>query len=226
MNEKKSVFYFSYAIVFVVLLAIIGISFSYAYIQVTATDNFGNTYNVSSSAECLDMNYLESNLISLSNQYPLQDVQGSKLTPVTITIKNNCNNSVQYSLFFTSLYMNPSSGYIEDSKVKIQSDGNVAMGIKMVNTLNIVSSSSNTYKQINANLASRNNVKDYIPRTSYYLSSNTTPNILAANATHTINVRLWIDYYEGGSSSNASNNNSTQGKDYAGAFTLVSPGIG
>lgn len=219
MEQKKykSTYYTMCAFLIVALLLVVGVSLSYAYIESDSQNKYTD-YSINSNVSCVSLNYSESGIINLDKQIPLKDEQSSQISPVTITVTNNCPNQVRYSLFITSLVTNGGANYIEDSKIKIKVDGSATIAAKALNSLS-VKASGTSYTQINNSLASRSSVNSYTPRTSYYITSNTTPTTINASETHTYTVRLWIDYYEGNV------NNSTQGKSFAAAFTLVSPGV-
>ncbi len=217
-NKSKSTYYVMHALLIVILLLVIGISLSYAYVESDSQNNF-NSYTATSSVPCVNLTYSESGVIQLTDQIPVNDEKGSQLSPLTITVTNSCSNPVKYSLFMTSL--TNGGNYIEDSKIKIKVESqSTNVGPSMVSSLSQINSGNVTYNQLNSNLSSRDNVKGYTPRTSYYITNSSSAVEIASNTTHTYQVRLWIDYNEGGE------NNSTQGKSYAAVFTIISPGIG
>lgn len=215
-NKSKSTYYVMHALLIVILLLVIGISLSYAYVESDSRNNF-NSYTATSSVPCVNLTYNESEVIHLENQIPLNDEQGAKTNPVTITVTNSCPNSVKYSLFMTSL--TNGSNYIEDNKIKIMVSGQTTIN-NIVNSLNQLNNGNVTYTQLINNLNTRDTVRGYTHRASYYITNNSSAVEIPSNTTHTYQVRLWIDYNEGG------DNNSTQGKSYAAVFTIISPGIG
>jgi hypothetical protein len=67
---------------------------SYAYWTITHTQAKKNV----ASTSCFTTTFTESNDISLTNQFPIIDSDGKKLTPYTFTIKNTCSIAANYQI--------------------------------------------------------------------------------------------------------------------------------
>lgn len=211
-------------IVFGILLIAIIFSASYAYFRVNTSSN-GTLSNISGTLECLDITYSEENVINLSNQYPMADEYAlNNLTPLTVTVTNNCSaniEAVNYVLTYTSLSEN--TGYIPDNKMKVavrrKIDTNTektAILPSYVSDLETLTSGT-TYTMLTNDLANRQNVSTYTNKTNYVLDRNT----VAAGTTNIYKVYMWIDYYEGDTTHEGLNNNSTQNKDYKSTLSVV-----
>lgn len=225
--------YLVYAILFVVILILTGILISYAFFRADTIDN-STTSNVTASADCIDITYSETNtIVNLDYNYPITDTFALKnVTPVTVTLTNNCSNNVSgipYNLLITSL--SDSTGYIEDSKIRVNVKRSINGGTEgeLVSSKylsNLTSLSSGTvYDNLITDLNSRSNVSSYTNKTSYIIDSGTIS--ASKNSVNTYKVYLWVDYYEGdsqaynGSTHDTSYDNTTQGLNFKAAISLV-----
>ena len=223
-NKTKKESYFVYAILFVVILVLVGITVTYAFFQVET--NYSNTLgSVNATMECINISYSESNTINLDYNYPITDSYAlSNVTPVTVQVKNNCTNNtaaVNYTLALTSL--SNSTGYIADSKIRINAKRKLGsasettlVSTKYLNSLTKLTS-GNAYTYLTQDLSSRASVKSYANKTSYTIDSGT----IANGVTNTYKVYLWVDYYEGDTTHTGLNDNSTEGQNFAAAISLV-----
>ena len=218
------------SIVFVAVICILTFTVTYAYFKVSTTKS-ETLATATASAECLSVSYNGSNNISLEYQYPVTDSYAlSHITPVTITVTNNCTNNsaaLPYTLAITSLAN--SSGYISDNKIRMHVKRKVGSGTESVlkpnNYLNSLTklTSGNVYNHITSDFAKRNDVNSYSTKNIYSIDSST----LANSATNTYKVYLWVDYYEGdagvysGSAHNSTYDGTTEGLDFAAAISLV-----
>ncbi|MBQ6687560.1 MAG: hypothetical protein IJN03_03455 [Bacilli bacterium] len=110
MRNKKTVI--TVTSIVAVLLVIIGVT--YAYWLVTKTQTNQNLI----SSGCLDITLNgEKNDIELTNQFPLSDEDGMKLTPYEFTVTNNCTTSVDYQVNLESI--GDSTNAIKASAIKV-----------------------------------------------------------------------------------------------------------
>ena len=211
-QKEKNVKFLFYIIVGVVLLIGITLVATYAFFTVTTTKT-STLGNINSATECIDYNY------PISDSFAL-----SKITPVTVTVTNNCTNNasaIPYTLAITSL--KKSSGYISDSAIRLNVSrkvgSNAESTLKSTNYLNSLTSltSGNAYTYLMNDLNSRNGMSSYTTKDSYLIDSSTVAN----NSINTYKIYLWIDYYEGDTTKTGLNNNTTQGLDFASAISLV-----
>lgn len=83
----------------VLLILSIFIGMSYAYWMITHTQT---TTNLAGSG-CFVTTFTDQNNINLTNQFPIIDSDGAKLTPYTFTIKNTCTINAKYQVDLETL---------------------------------------------------------------------------------------------------------------------------
>lgn len=233
MEEKESnVNYLLYAIVLVILLIAATFAVTFAYYKVN-TDFDTTLVNVSSTLECIDLSLSDSGTsIELSHNYPITDSlaqESGSVTPVTVTVTNNCSEAKQYTLALSTLALtNSTSSYIEDSKIRYKVTKNNATfkNVDYLSNLGTVSTSNQAYKDLtgtSGELAKK--YADYTTKKIYAIEDTQSIN---SNASNTYNIYLWVDYYEGDSAmyttANAIHDTSydgtTEGKKFAAAISL------
>lgn len=222
-NQKMGKYIFL-AIALVVGIIAAGITTTYAYFKVSTTYD-SSLAKVSSKLDCINISYSEANTINLDYNYPISDTYAlANVTPVTVTVKNNCTANaanVNYTLALTTL--NNGSNYIQDNKIRTNIKRKLGTAAETtLKSTNYVSSltkltSGNAYTYLNEDLKTRTGVKDYTNKVSYVIDSNS----IANGATNTYKVYLWVDYYEGDTTHTGKNDNSTQGQNFAAAISLI-----
>lgn len=229
-KESKISPYLIYAILFVSVLVVIGITATYAYFKITTS--YSSTLNsISATADCINISYGEENtmdeehVVNLDYNYPISDTYAlEKIDPVIVTVKNNCTSNISdvgYSLAITSLAN--STGYISDDKIKIHIKRQ--LGTEEETTFRSTGylsgrtmlTSGSTYNYLMDDLSNRANISSYTNKTSYILDSET----IANGETNTYKIYLWVDYHEGDITHSGLNDNSTQGQNFAAAISLV-----
>ena len=84
----------------VLIVTVLGIGISYSLWNISVSQDKVNTAMTS----CFDITYSsESNAINLEKQYPISDEAGSKLTPYTFKITNNCDIDAYYKINLETL---------------------------------------------------------------------------------------------------------------------------
>lgn len=208
-------------ILFIILISSIGVA--YAYFHIT-TSNDDSLARINASLECLDISFSEENTISLQNQYPITDEYAlANLTPVEVTVTNNCANvgNVNYTLALTTL--KNSTGYISDNAIKTNMKINLNnTGDKVLKSSNYLTSlnkieDGSLYNYLINNLNEREDTKNYIEKTIYKIDSAS----LSTGKVNKYKIYLWIDYYEGDTTQSGLNNNTTMGLDFKSAISLV-----
>lgn len=233
MEEKESVRnYLLYAITFVAILIIATFAATYAYYKVSVSAS-NTLVNVSASLECVDLSLSDSGTsIGLSYNYPITDelaLQSGSVTPVTVTVTNNCSTPMNYTLALSTLALtDSSSNYIEDSKIRyrVLKNNVVFKSADYLSSLSAVSSDNQAYKDLtgtNGELAVK--YPKYTVKKIYAIENVQT---IEANKSNTYNIYLWVDYYEGDfamySTSDATHNTdydgTTQDKKFSAAISL------
>ena len=97
----------------VILTLLLGIGVSYSLWNISVSQDKVNTAMTS----CFDITYSsESSAINLEKQYPISDEAGSKLTPYTFKITNNCDINAYYKINLETLNTsNIDTGFIKAS---------------------------------------------------------------------------------------------------------------
>ena len=84
----------------VLIVTVLGIGVSYSLWNISVSQDKVNTAMTS----CFDITYSsESSAINLEKQYPISDEAGSKLTPYTFKITNNCDINAYYKINLETL---------------------------------------------------------------------------------------------------------------------------
>ncbi len=233
MKEKDSkANYLVYAIALVILLIVATFAITFAYYKIdTASSN--TLVDISASLDCIDLKLSNSGSnINLSYNYPITDElasQSGSITPVTVSVTNNCSSTKKYTLALSTLSLtNSTSSYIEDSKIrfKVTKNNSSFKNAAYLNTLSEVGTSNQAYTDLtgtSGELATK--YPNYTVKKIYAIENSQT---IAANKTNSYSIYLWVDYYEGDStmytSSNATHNESydgtTAGKKFAAAISL------
>ena len=97
----------------VILTLLLGIGVSYSLWNISVSQDKVNTAMTS----CFDITYSsESSAINLEKQYPISDEAGSKLTPYTFKITNNCDINAYYKINLETLNTsNIDTGFLKAS---------------------------------------------------------------------------------------------------------------
>lgn len=95
MEKNKSKKKLGLLVLTICLISIVAIGVSYAWWRFTAIQTEKNT----AISKCLKLELTnESDVISITNMYPITDEEGRKLTPYTFTLTNTCTVSAAYKL--------------------------------------------------------------------------------------------------------------------------------
>jgi hypothetical protein len=144
-----------------VLLAIsLIIGTSYAYWMITHTQANKNI----AGTGCFTTTFTESNDINLTNQFPISDTDGAKLTPYTFTITNTCTIAANYQVNMEVL--NTTTADLAYIKTELNNDTPVIL---------------NTYSTVDKTIDTA--TSSYKMTTGY----------LGASESVTYNLRIWID---------------------------------
>jgi hypothetical protein len=158
MENKKD---YKLIIIIGVLLAIsLIIGTSYAYWMITHTQANKNV----AATGCFTTIFTESNDINLTNQFPISDADGAKLTPYTFTITNTCTIAANYQINMEVL--NTTTADLAYIKTELNNDTPVIL---------------NTYATVDKTIDTA--TSSYKMTTGY----------LGASQSVTYNLRIWID---------------------------------
>ena len=147
--------------IFLVTSILIGISYAYYIFNVSQSGS-----NVVRT-DCFEITYTDGNAINLSNTIPLSDKEAKELDPYTFTIKNICNNAVDYSINIETL--EGSTMNLNGVRVRIDNYKSQILGDIENNDSSVI---------VNNNVLSSKTVKH---------------GSIVANGSKTYNLRMYID---------------------------------
>ena len=149
----------------IVLIGVIGITF--AFFSTGGSQDTANTFQ----SGCLNISLTDASAsISLSNIYPVTDIEGLDGTSYDFTITNTCNTDANYQINLESLKIanSLSADYI---KVSLSSD-------TVGNVISILSDNTEVTPEV----------------ANAYEAYNLYTGTLTANETKTYHLKLWLDY--------------------------------
>ncbi len=141
------------------IILLIGISFAYYIFSVSQSGS-----NVVRT-DCFEITYTDGNAINLTNTIPISDKEAKELEPYTFTIKNICNQAVDYEVNIETL----NTSTIDLDAVATKLDGRQKQ---------ILGQLDNNESIVNNNASSSKTVFSHI---------------LRAGEEKTHNLRLWVD---------------------------------
>ena len=150
----------------IILVGIIGIT--YAFFSTGGSQEQANTF----TSGCLNISLTDaSSSISLSNIYPVTDIEGLEGTSYDFTITNTCNTSTNYSINLESLNQVSNSLSADYIKVSLSSD-------TVGNVISVLSDNTSVTPEID----------------NAYEAYNLYTGTLGASETKTYHLKLWLDY--------------------------------
>ena len=156
----------------ILIVLIIVVSSTYAYWQITKTQENPNDI----VAACLSLNLEnatdENPRINLENQWPISDEEGKNLTGYTFTVTNNCDQEVNYIVGLNSVEVSDTTNYMSYDSLKVQLDDNTPQIYGDLSDIEYADSEN-----------------EYVARASKQLSVETLTN----NGVNTHTIKIWID---------------------------------
>ena len=165
MSMKKRII-----ILVVSLIIITGIivGVSYAFFSTGGKQETANTF----TSGCLNISLTDASAsISLSNIYPITDIEGLDTTSYDFTITNTCNTDANYEINLESLNQVSNSLSADYLKVSLSSD-------TVGNVISILSDNTSVTPEID----------------NAYEAYNLYTGTLKASETKTYHLKLWLDY--------------------------------
>ena len=157
MNKGKTIVL---TVIGILLLLSLMIGISYSLWKVNLFQTTANTL----ASDCFNITFTEANNIELLNTYPMYDEDGSKLSPYTFTIKNNCASYATYQVQLEIL----NTSTLNDQYLKVMLD---------TKTPDLLTN----YREGEITLENA--------KSSYILDNNA----LDKNEEKTYNLRVWLD---------------------------------
>ena len=223
-QEQKKTSYKKYVWFFVAILFVITITLSYAYLSVNST-NTSTTSSLGSSLACMNISYSESDILDLEYNYPIKDSYATEnINPVNITITNNCPSGesvINYTLAISSLFKD--DGYINDDQIRMKVTRTKPNEEKQIIRKPMYFSmldempSGDALVYLKEDIKKRDNMGEYENINSYIIDSST----IGVGESISYEVYLWVDYYEGDVTHTGKLDNSTEGKYFNAAISII-----
>ena len=154
-------------IMLAVVLMITGVSYAVFTNYSSQTD--ANTL----AASCIDLEFNGQNEINLLNTYPISEGEALEQTPYTFTIKNKCDNYIEYYVIASVI---STTNKIDSKYVKVSLLGDNDLNGTVINTLESISTPQS--------LSKYNITENYILKRGDGISK---------DESRTFNFRMWLD---------------------------------
>ena len=154
-------------IMLAVVLMITGVSYAAFTSYSSQTD--ANTL----AASCMDLEFNGQNEINLLNTYPISEGEALEQTPYTFTIKNNCDNYIEYYVIASII---STTNKIDSKYVKVSLLGDNDLNGTVINSLESISTPQS--------LSKYNITENYILKRGDGISK---------DESRTFNFRMWLD---------------------------------
>ena len=166
---------------------------SYAIFTNYASQSDQNTL----AASCMDLEFNGQNEINLLNTYPISEGEALEKTPYTFTIKNNCDNYIEY--YVVASVIN-TGNQVNSKYVKVSLLGDNDLNGTVINTLESISTPQSLSKY---------NISE-----NYVLKKG---DGIGKDETRTFNFRMWLD----SNNSEIWTSEDVEGKDYQVKISVV-----
>ena len=154
-------------IMLAVVLMITGVSYAVFTSYSSQTD--ANTL----AASCMDLEFNGQNEINLLNTYPISEGEALEQTPYTFTIKNKCDNYIEYYVIASVI---STTNKIDSKYVKVSLLGDNDLNGTVINSLESISTPQS--------LSKYNITENYILKRGDGISK---------DESRTFNFRMWLD---------------------------------
>ena len=178
-------------IMLAVVLMITGVSYAVFTSYSSQTD--ANTL----AASCMDLEFNGQNEINLLNTYPISEGEALEQTPYTFTIKNKCDNYIEYYIIASVI---STTNKIDSKYVKVSLLGDNDLNGTVINTLESISTPQS--------LSKYNITENYILKRGDGISK---------DESRTFNFRMWLD----SSNKDIWTKEDIEGKDYQVKISVV-----
>ena len=178
-------------IMLAVVLMITGVS--YAVFTSYSSQSDANTL----AASCMDLEFNGQNEINLLNTYPISEGEALEQTPYTFTIKNNCDNYIEYYVIASVI---STTNKVDSKYVKVSLLGDNDLNGTVINTLESISTPQS--------LSKYNITENYILKRGDGISK---------DESRTFNFRMWLD----SSNKDIWTSEDIEGKDYQVKISVV-----
>ena len=178
-------------IMLAVVLMITGVSYAVFTNYSSQTD--ANTL----AASCMDLEFNGQNEINLLNTYPISEGEALEQTPYTFTIKNKCDNYIEYYVIASVI---STTNKVDSKYVKVSLLGDNDLNGTVINTLESISTPQS--------LSKYNITENYILKRGDGITK---------DESRTFNFRMWLD----SSNKDIWTREDIEGKDYQVKISVV-----
>ena len=153
------------------MLAVVLVTTGVSYAVFTGYSSQTDTNTL--AATCIDFEFNGTNEINLTNSYPINDSKGLEQTPYIFTIKNKCDNYIEYYVVASVINTSTSA---ESKYIKVSLLGDNDMTPSVITSL----------KQI----STPQSLSNYNIKENYILKER---DGITKNESRTFNFRMWLD---------------------------------
>ena len=178
-------------IMLTVVLMITGVS--YAIFTSYTSQSDANTL----AASCMDLEFNGQNEINLLNTYPISEGEALEQTPYTFTIKNNCDNYIEYYVIASVI---STTNKVDSKYVKVSLLGDNDLNGAVINTLESIATPQS--------LSKYNITENYILKRGDGITK---------DESRTFNFRMWLN----SNNSDIWTSEDVEGKDYQVKISVV-----
>ena len=178
-------------IMLAVVLMITGVS--YAVFTSYSSQDDANTL----AASCMNLEFNGQNEINLLNTYPISEGEALEQAPYTFTIKNNCDNYIEYYVIASVI---STTNKVDSKYVKVSLLGDNDLNGAVINTLESIATPQS--------LSKYNITENYILKRGDGISK---------DESRTFNFRMWLD----SSNKDIWTREDIEGKDYQVKISVV-----
>ena len=178
-------------IMLAVVLMITGVS--YAVFTSYSSQSDANTL----AASCMDLEFNGQNEINLLNTYPISEGEALEQTPYTFTIKNNCDNYIEYYVIASVI---STTNKVDSKYVKVSLLGDSDLNGTVISTLGSMSTPQS--------LSKYNITENYILKRGDGITK---------DESRTFNFRMWLD----SNNPDIWTSEDVEGKDYQVKISVV-----
>ena len=194
MNQKLRS-YKKRMLILCIMLAVVLITsgVSYAIFTSYSSQSDANTL----AAACMDLEFNGQNEINLLNTYPISEGEALEQTPYTFTIKNNCDNYIEYYVIASVI---STTNKVDSKYVKVSLLGDNDLNGAVINTLE--------------SIATPQSLSKYSISENYILKRG---DGITKDESRTFNFRMWLD----SNNPDIWTSEDVEGKDYQVKISVV-----
>ena len=194
MNQKLRSYKKRMLILCIMLAVVLVMSgVSYAIFTSYSSQSDANTL----AASCMDLEFNGQNEINLLNTYPISEGEALEQTPYTFTIKNNCDNYIEYYVIASVI---STTNKVDSKYVKVSLLGDNDLNGAVINTLE--------------SIATPQSLSKYDISENYILKRG---DGITKDESRTFNFRMWLD----SNNPDIWTSEDVEGKDYQVKISVV-----